>query len=299
LFLGTEENTIEDPLEFSHLFESESVDSDDYNYSDIGDWPPKYYPWKITSDTLDQGKVPWRESKNSQKKAKSTFVSTAVKRAPKREKKIDNDKVKHFIEASPQRAFFYTGLTDEHRKILWDFLGDIKDKLQIYKVRAKSGDIRTISVKSQFLLTLLILRRNRKFTDCALHFNLGKVLVGRVFKTWLQFLYYKFKDLQDIMFIKKAHISKPLPKHFQNPLCREVRVVIDCTEIFIENSNDFDEQGNKFSRYKGHTTAKVLLGVAPSGACSFVSDCYEGRGSFIEKIIIDKFDKFLQFIDKF
>ena len=31
-----------------------------------------------------------------------------------------------------------------------------------------------------------------------------------------------------------------------------------------------------YSNYKSHATYKVLLGVAPSGSCMFVSDAYEG-----------------------
>ena len=36
------------------------------------------------------------------------------------------------------------------------------------------------------------------------------------------------------------------------------------------------QQGRLYSSYKSHTTVKFLIGVAPSGACHFVSDGYEG-----------------------
>jgi hypothetical protein len=69
---------------------------------------------------------------------------------------------------------------------------------------------------------------------------------------------------------------KPLLKSFQNPFLRDVRVVIDCTEFVIESSSDFKQQGNIYSSYKSHTTAKVLIGVSPCGAAMFVSDVFEG-----------------------
>ena len=71
-------------------------------------------------------------------------------------------------------------------------------------------------------------------------------------------------------------ILKPLPQAFRNPMLREVRVVIDCTECFVESSSDLRQQGNLFSRYKHHTTVKALIGVAPSGSAMFISDGFEG-----------------------
>ena len=56
----------------------------------------------------------------------------------------------------------------------------------------------------------------------------------------------------------------------------DVRIVIDCTEILCETSTDYAQVGNMYSQYKSHSSSKVLIGVAPCGACMFVSDCYEG-----------------------
>ena len=41
-------------------------------------------------------------------------------------------------------------------------------------------------------------------------------------------------------------------------------------------NSDYSQVGNLYSAYKSHSTCKVLIGVAPSGACMFVSDCFEG-----------------------
>jgi hypothetical protein len=189
----------------------------------------------------------------------------------------------------------YTGLTTDQVEVLWNFLGDVRDELLLYKTNKTTSSLRTISVRSQFLLTLLILRQNRLFKDCGFQFHLGPHLVGKIFKTWLQFLFLKFKDLKDTMFVKKCDVKKPLPKHFQNLLCRDVRVVIDCTEIFLESSSDYLEKGDQHSHYKSHATGKVLIGVAPSGACSVISDCYSG--SISDREIVEK-SGFIDYIDK-
>jgi hypothetical protein len=278
-------------------------------YSEYKDtWPPMSFYSKENFQSEDLPDI-WPNNSTIKKKVKKTtkptFVFAQVKKAKptfsfarsavKRVPKFDMDSVAKFIEQSDKCAHFYTGLTKEQRETLWDFLGGVKDELLIYKTGTKSGQLRTISVRSQFLLTLMILRRNRRFTDIHFHFHIGQALVGRIFKTWIQFMFHKFKDIKAIMFVKKADIKKPLPACFDNPFCRDTRVVIDCTEIFTESSTDFKQQGHLHSSYKSHTTAKVLLGVAPSGACSFVSDCFEGC---ISDVDIVKQSGFLDYMEK-
>ena len=58
------------------------------------------------------------------------------------------------------------------------------------------------------------------------------------------------------------------------------RVVIDATEIFIEQPSSPVAQQQTFSSYKNHNnTLKVLIGITPSGAISFVSKLYGGSTS--------------------
>ncbi|KAG0425491.1 hypothetical protein HPB47_027345 [Ixodes persulcatus] len=57
------------------------------------------------------------------------------------------------------------------------------------------------------------------------------------------------------------------------------RVILDCTEIFIETPSDFRVRSDTYSSYKCHNTAKGLLGITPNGFVSFVSDFAPGRVS--------------------
>lgn len=59
----------------------------------------------------------------------------------------------------------------------------------------------------------------------------------------------------------------------------KTRVIIDCTEIFIEMPSSCRSQSITFSSYKNHNTAKGLIGISPSGYPSFVSCLYAGRTS--------------------
>ena len=57
------------------------------------------------------------------------------------------------------------------------------------------------------------------------------------------------------------------------------RVIIDCTELFVELPSSIRPQSVTFSNYKHHNTAKGLTGIAPSAAVAFESDLYAGRCS--------------------
>ena len=62
-------------------------------------------------------------------------------------------------------------------------------------------------------------------------------------------------------------------------------VIIDCEEVYIQTPSSLDVAAMCLSEYKHHYTIKYLVGNAPNGAISFVSDCYGGRAS--DKFIVE------------
>lgn len=54
------------------------------------------------------------------------------------------------------------------------------------------------------------------------------------------------------------------------------RVIIDTAEFYVDHSSSLLSQACTFSAYKNKNTVKVLIGITPSGAISFVFKCYEG-----------------------
>ncbi len=205
--------------------------------------------------------------------------------------------IKEFVLQTEKRAFFFTGLKKHERECLWNFLGDAKLRLEILDRTPKtlSCNLKSLSIECQFLLLLIVLRRNKTFLEISVTFFISPQLVSQVFRTWIQFVYCKFQDVKSDMFIKKKDIPRPLPRHFNNKLLRDVRVIIDGTELKVQSSTDFKQQGNMYSSYKSHTTAKILIGVTPSGMGSFVSDCYEG--SISDRQIVEK-SGFLDYLEK-
>lgn len=63
------------------------------------------------------------------------------------------------------------------------------------------------------------------------------------------------------------------------------RVSIDCIEIFIPKPSCSRVESDIHSSYKSHNTAKDLIGIAPNGAVTFVSELYGGHCS--DKAIVE------------
>ena len=101
-------------------------------------------------------------------------------------KKADIDK-SLFLETNPERKYcaspvcdyvyreesaakFYTGHSKEERKIMWDLLGDVKYKLQVWGKPQGflNTQIRDLSIECQFIVTLLILKQNVSYTGNSL-----------------------------------------------------------------------------------------------------------------------------------
>jgi len=58
----------------------------------------------------------------------------------------------------------------------------------------------------------------------------------------------------------------------------KLRVILDCTEVFCEMPSSL-LNSELFSFYNKHVTLKGLVGIAPSGAITFVSQLYTGSTS--------------------
>ena len=198
-----------------------------------------------------------------------------------------------FVSVSNDRSRFYTGLTCQQRKCLWEFLGPDKYDLKIWGFKELSSANFYVPLEDQFTLTLIKLRRNTDFTELSDLFGYNRGHIASAFTTWLQFMYLKFTEIKTQMFIERDQIPKPLPKCFQNSLLKNTRIVVDCTEFKLESSENFKQQGNQWSNYKSHSTAKVLIGTGPNGFCSFISHCYEGSISDREIVLKSGFLEYL------
>lgn len=104
-------------------------------------------------------------------------------------------------------------------------------------------------------------------------------------------LYNSLKEA--IPFPNREEISRNIPECFNN--FSDVRIVLDCTEVFIQRSKKLCCQIATYSRYKSTYTIKFMTGVTPGGLISFVSSMYGGRVSddaiFEQSEILNRLEK--------
>jgi hypothetical protein len=72
-------------------------------------------------------------------------------------------------------------------------------------------------------------------------------------------------------------VAETLPEHFRK--FKNIRFIIDCTEIFIERASCFTAQNQTFPNYKHHTTVKFFISITPTGEVNFVSQAWAGKVS--------------------
>ncbi|XP_077518758.1 uncharacterized protein LOC144128859 [Amblyomma americanum] len=71
----------------------------------------------------------------------------------------------------------------------------------------------------------------------------------------------------------------------------DVAVIIDCFEIKIERPSSYWARSETWSTYKGSNTAKYLIGIAPQGIVTFISEGWGGRKMGIctpDKVVSDR-----------
>ena len=148
-----------------------------------------------------------------------------------------------------------------------------------------------MSLQNELFLTLMRLRLGLLHQDLAYPFETNTRQVSTIILTWIQLLYKQFGTIRNLMFSTRDKVRQRLPKCFKK--YKNIRCIIDCTEVHVQSPGNFEAQGNQYYSYKGHTTYKFLVAIAPNGAILFVSDAYEGSISDKEIVCVSDFLDFL------
>ena len=119
-----------------------------------------------------------------------------------------------------------------------------------------------MSPEQELFMILVRLRCGLMGPDLAFRFSISEAQVSRIWVTWLEFLYDRLRAIP--IWASQEYIQKTMPEAFKNTY-PNTRVIIDCTELFIERPTSFRSQSATYSAYKNHNTAKGLLGISPAG----------------------------------
>ena len=153
-------------------------------------------------------------------------------------------------------------------------VGESRTLRKLNLVAKKAGRTRSLNPEEEFFLTLTRLRCGFPIMDLAIRVNMYTSNISRILMTWFDFLHSQFRMLP--IWASKKYVEGTMPKQF-NEAYPTTRVILDCTELFIEMPTSARAQSSTFSNYKHHNTAKGLVGIAPNGMVTFVSDLYTGR----------------------
>lgn len=145
------------------------------------------------------------------------------------------------------------------------------------------GRKRSLEGREEFFLVLCRLRRGFAEKHLAHLFHISQSTVSRIFLSWINDLYLKFGQVS--IWANKEVVTVTMPDSFKDKYS-STRVIIDCTEIRCQMPSSLLLNSKLFSSYKNHVTLKGLVGIAPSGAITFISQLYSG--SISDREIVER-----------
>ncbi|KAJ8316468.1 hypothetical protein KUTeg_004805 [Tegillarca granosa] len=133
----------------------------------------------------------------------------------------------------------------------------------------------------QFLAVLMRLKVGLFVHDIADRFLISTSTFSNIFVTWICLMYEELSIIN--RYPSRDLVNQTMPSSFKK--FKNLRVILDCTEIYIQRPSNLITQNLTFSNYKQHNTLKFLIGITPSGVISFVSDAWGGRISDRQLVI--------------
>jgi hypothetical protein len=113
----------------------------------------------------------------------------------------------HRFKSSPEAVKLFTGFSDfDHFLYLYQCLGPAAEHLT-YKSQS-------LDAKDELFLCLMKLRMNKDDVELGILFGISKSTAGRIFTTWLNFLYYQFKEID--LFLPKDIVKQYMPDDFDS-----------------------------------------------------------------------------------
>ena len=134
--------------------------------------------------------------------------------------------------------------------------------------------------REQFILTLVRTKKGFDVKFLVDTFGISPGQVSTIYNTWITFLSQELSFL--VPWPSRSEVKKSIPKRFKK--FANVRIIIDCLELFIQKPKIPSSQKITWSSYKHWNTAKLLVGITPTGVISFIPPLW--TGSISDKEIV-------------
>lgn len=139
------------------------------------------------------------------------------------------------------------------------------------------GKPRSLSKMDEFFMCMVRLRQNYEVFHIGNLFGLSAGQVSRIVNTWIMLMSDRLGQL-NFWQSRPSEKSHLLPSDAKEAL-KELKIIIDATEIKTEKPSSTRAQKEIFSPYKNNTTAKCLVGIDANGVIAYYSRVYAGRTS--------------------
>ena len=135
-----------------------------------------------------------------------------------------------------------------------------------------------LSKFQQLMLAVVKLRLNLTIQDLSYRFRISIATASQTFLNMTDILFIRLKPL--VCWPDREDLRKTTPMCFQANFGTTVAIILDCFEIFIDRPSNLMAHAQKtWSSYKHHNTAKYMIGIAPQGVISYISNGWGGRVS--------------------
>ena len=137
----------------------------------------------------------------------------------------------------------------------------------------KQGPKPKMDAKNLLLMCLSWLKSGFSMSHVAWLFDTPKSIVSRYIITCKNFMHFSLGSIP--IWPSRQQIDESMLETFKQtyPI---TRCIINCTELFCKRHSSLSIQSSLYSSYKHHVTYKGLIGIAPSGAVTFISNLHPG-----------------------
>ena len=139
-------------------------------------------------------------------------------------------------------------------------------------IRAQGGGRHSLlSLQDQLFMVLCRFRLGLLERDLAYRFGISDSPVSGKYTKWINYLYLRLRSLP--VWPAWENVAETMLANFKETY-PSTSNIIDATEIFVEVPASLSLQSQNFSTYQSHTTHKGLIGIAPKGCITFVSELF-------------------------